>query len=234
MRARLAIVVAFATLGLVVATEALADNPPAQLLPADGASFTASGVQIVFQASINPLPAPAPAHMDFYISKDPQVDANGVLANWFNNFRGNPTGDPMIYAAGTSSDVNWPNIPDTYYWQAVYFDCGVDPDCFNESTTRSFTITPRPASSVGSGSEPETFLTHHPRHRTHKRKVAFAFSSDVAGAHFQCFYAKGWAKCKSPHIFRHLETGRYRFQTRAVVNGVEDPDPASWVFKVLH
>jgi hypothetical protein len=86
---------------------------------------------------------------------------------------------------------------------------------------------------VGPGNEPKTFLDKHPRHRTHNRKVKFAFSSDVAKAHFQCLFAQGWAKCRSPHIFRHLKPGRYKFKARAVASGVKDPTPASWVFKVL-
>jgi hypothetical protein len=238
MRARLAIVVAIATLGLVVATDALADNPPTQVLPADGASFTSPADQLIFQ-TLTPAGAnPSPNRVDFYVSKDNLHDSNRVLANWFDHLRGNPTTDnPMLYAASPSSDVNWPDRPDTYYWQAVYRDCvqagPYSLDCLNISGTQSFKINPRPASTVGRGSEPKTFLDFHPRHRTHKRKVKFAFSSDVIGANFQCFYAKGWAACKSPHIFRHLEPGRFRFQTRAVVNGVEDPSPASWFFRVL-
>ena len=46
-------------------------------------------------------------------------------------------------------------------------------------------------------------------------------------------YAQGWTKCTSPHVFRHLKPGRFRFQVKAILNGVEDPTPASWFFKVL-
>ena len=79
----------------------------------------------------------------------------------------------------------------------------------------------------------DTFLTDHPRHRTHRRKATFAFSSNVSGARFQCFYADGWARCKSPHTFRHLKPGRYKFKVRAKANGVRDKTPATWIFKVL-
>jgi hypothetical protein len=231
MRARLAIVIAIGTLGLAVATEALAENPPIQVLPADGASFTAPADQLVFQAS--PPTGVTPTYMDFYIARDPTPDTTGVFANFIDHIHGSAPG----YAASPSADVNWPDRPDTYYWQAVYTDCAqagpYSPDCLNVSGTRSFNITPRPASTVGPGSEPKTFLDSHPRHRTHKRKVTFAFSSDVKGAHFQCFYAQGWAKCRSPHTFRHLKPGRYRFRVRAIVNRVKDPTPASWTFRVL-
>jgi hypothetical protein len=232
MRARLAIVIAIGTLGLVAATEALADNPPTQDLPADGASFTAPA-ELIFQASAPALANPSPNLMYFYISRD----STGVLSNAIDVIFGGPTSTPMQYAGSPNSDKNWPDRPDTYYWKAVYHDCvqagPYSPDCLNVSATRMFKINPRPASTVGPGSEPKTFLTSHPRHRTHKRKVTFAYSSDVKGAHFQCFYARGWAKCRSPDTFRHLKPGRYVFKVRAVVRGVKDPSPASWVFRIL-
>jgi hypothetical protein len=231
MRARLAIVITVGTLGLAVATDASADStPPILGSPDDQVSFMAPGDGIVFQAS--PPVGATPTYMDFYIARDPTPDpTTGVFANFIDHIHGSAPG----YAASPSADVNWPSRPDTYYWQAVYYGCIQPPvDCFNESATRSFTITPRPASSVSVTNPPDTFLTDHPRRRIHQRKARFAFSSDVTGASFQCFYAKGWAACKSPHIFRHLEPGRFRFQTRAGVNGIEDPTPASWTFKVRH
>jgi hypothetical protein len=79
----------------------------------------------------------------------------------------------------------------------------------------------------------DTFFTKHPRHRTHKRKVTFAFDSNVDSARFQCFYAQGWSKCRSPHTFRHLAPGRYLFKVRAIANGVKDRTPANFVFRIL-
>jgi len=90
-----------------------------------------------------------------------------------------------------------------------------------------------PATVLAKKPVPNTFITHHPKHRTHHRKVSFAFSSNVQGASFQCFYANGWAKCKSPHVFHHLSPGRYKFKVRSKVNGVEDKTPASFVFRIL-
>jgi hypothetical protein len=230
MRARLAIVIAVAAVMFVVVAVALADTPPTMGSPADNANFTA-GDQITFEATATATPSPS--HLYFYISKDPATNLDGALSNSFAIVRGDPTGDPTIFD-GTAGPANiWPSQPREYYWQA-YQDCGLTPpDCVNWSQVRKLTINPRPASSVSVASPPETFLTHHPRHRIHQRKVTFAFSSDVSGASFQCFYAQGWAKCKSPHTFRHLKPGRYKFEVRAVVNGVEDPAPASWLFRVL-
>jgi len=234
MRVLLAIVIAVGTLVLSVVAQALADPPtqlsPTQLSPQEGATFTAGVGQITFRAFTTT--APAPAELDFYVSRDPDLDANGVLANWFDDIRGLPIGgDPPVYEGAPDQDAGWPNKPGTYYWQAVNAGCHPN-DC--ESPVRSLTVIPAPESLVSQGKvELDTFLTDHPRHRTHKRKVTFAFSSDVNGASFQCFYAQGWAKCRSPHTFRHLKPGRYRFQVRAIVNGVKDPTPASWTFRIL-
>jgi hypothetical protein len=236
MKARLAIAIAIAvaSIALGVTTQAFAVGAPAQVSPDIEASFT-SGDRITFSASVT---APFPDQMDFYVSRDIEIRSNGTLLNRIGIVGGDPTGgDPLVFTGSTSSDVSWPDRPDTYYWQAVYHDCAqagpYAPGCLNVSLTRSFKIKPRPASTVGRGNEPKTFLTSHPRHRTHKRKVTFAYISDVKGAHFQCFYAQGWAKCRSPDTFRHLKPGRFKFEVRAVVNGVEDPSPASWVFRVL-
>ncbi len=228
MRARLAIAVAVAGIALAAAAAASADpnpNPPTQDSPNPGDSFPA-GSQIGFQAETTGID-PAP-DLNFYISSSPDTNSKGVLFRGVDIVDSSVSGDtsPAVYTA------SWSSVPGTYYWQAVYFDCSRDPDCFNESSKESFTINQRPASSVSGANPPDTFLTDHPRRRVHQRKARFAFSSDIAGAHFQCLYAKGWAACKSPHTFRHLEPGRFRFQTRAVVNSVEDPSPASWTFRV--
>jgi hypothetical protein len=228
MKARLAIIVAVASISLGLAAHAFAVGAPSQVAPADAAVFTA-GDQITFSGTVT---APLPAQMDFYISRDTLVQGDGRLQNWIDVVRGNPTsGDPSVFAGSPNSDTVWPDKPGTYYWQAVYHDCTQDPDCFNTSATRSFVINPKPAAGPGNG--PKTFLKRHPRHRIHKRTVKFTFYSNVKGAHFQCLFAQGWKRCKSPHVFNDLKPGRYQFQVRAVVNAVEDPTPASWFFRVL-
>jgi hypothetical protein len=230
MRARLAIVVTVASIALALASEAVADAP-FQEGPADGAVFTA-GDNITFAARVTSGANPG---MDFYVSRDASTNPppNGILTNWFDHFRGSQaSGDPTLYTASTSSDDGWPSKPGTYYWQAVQ-DCAAVPLCDTASQPRSFVINAKPASSVGPGNEPKTFLKRHPKHKTHQRTVRFSFYSDVKGAHFQCLFALGWKKCKSPHVFRDLKPGRYQFKVRAVVNGVKDPSAAVWFFKVL-
>jgi hypothetical protein len=80
---------------------------------------------------------------------------------------------------------------------------------------------------------PNTFLTKHPKRRTHKRRATFAFSSNVSGASFRCLYARGWGGCRSPKTFRHLKPGRYVFKVRATAHGLTDPTPAKWSWRVL-
>jgi hypothetical protein len=124
------------------------------------------------------------------------------------------------------------NDAGTYHWIVERFDCSAEPDCYvTNPEIRSFTVaTPPPPPP---GHPPNTFLSRHPQHRTHKRKVKFAFTSNAKGASFQCFYTGGWAKCRSPQIFRHLKPGRYRFKVRAVAGGKKDRTPAIWLFKVV-
>jgi hypothetical protein len=173
--------------------------------------------------------------MDFYVSRDSSLDpATGVLTNWFDHFRGSPaSSDPTLFTATTTTDDAWPSKPGTYWWQAVQGCTAPPPACDSAGPPRSFVLNPRSPSSVGPGNEPKTFLKRHPKHKTHQRTVKFSFYSDVKGAHFQCLFALGWKKCKSPHVFRDLKPGRYQFKVRAVVNGVKDPTAAVWFFKVL-
>ncbi len=231
MRARLAIVLAVGALALAIVSVAKAAAP--QLgSPAEGASYTAGQGQINFQAQITSNANPNVMH--FFITRNPsQVNSNGVFSPWVDHIQGTPTGVPGAFVAGADSDDAWPNKPDTYWWQAVQDCTGGDVDCVTASPARSLTINPLPAVAVTSAAQVETFLDRHPRHRTHKRKVKFKFSSNVSGAAFRCLFAKGWADCKSPHVFRHLEPGRYKFKARAVVNDLQDPTPVSWVFRIL-
>ncbi len=194
----------------------------------------ANGTPISFRASSSPtLPATAPGRLAFYVSKDNITDANGFLANFFYRIVSGPP-DPGTGLYQGSSDPDVLAKPGDYFWQPVNPDpgCGSPPpECYGP--VRHFTITPLPASAVTNPNQVDTFLNKKPRHRTHRRKVKFRFSSNVDGAKFQCLFASGWEKCHSPHIFRHLKPGRYKFEVRAVVNDIEDADPETWLFRVL-
>jgi hypothetical protein len=232
MKARFVIAIAASGLALAIAAQALAvpTNPPIQNSPPADESFV-SGSQVGFQAT---TAAPAAAELDFFVSSSSETNARGVLSRNVDIVNGQlVSGTP---ATGTVHAANWDGEqPGKYFWQAVYIDCAQDPapDCLNESATRSFTVTPLPAAAVKSAAQIETFLDHHPRRRIRKRKVRFDFSSNVAGATFSCLFAQGWADCKSPHVFRNLKPGRFKFEVRAAVNDLADPTPASWTFRVL-
>jgi len=347
IKARLAIALGIASLALAAAPPALADNPPTQVSPDDGAAFTARVGQIAFQASATADPTTLlfPSRMDFYISRDTQQDPAGVLSNPIATSHASPDGAvPPAYTAGPGPGAGWPNKPGTYHWQAVYHDCVQALDCFNESTIRTLTVDPLPpptqaspanhatvpygghvtlslqdAPAYGKGGTrlyievsrrtaldsdgtfahrfqlarptaagddvyryrfgraltttpgtyywiverfdcaaesdcfvtddairsftvahrptpppaPQTHLTRHPPHRTHRHRVRFAFTSNIHSASFQCYYTGGWSHCRSPQTFRHLKPGRYRFKVRAVANGRRDRTPSKCFFRVM-
>lgn len=232
MRARLIIPVAVGALALVVVAQAIALGEPNLVAPGNQASFQ-SGSQISFSA--RPTNGAAPPQLNFYIWEDTPPASSGEPTGFADHFQGGPTiADPTLYAATPNPNKSVLEQPGTYYWQAVYHDCTQNPpECFVRSLPRSLTITPLPAAAVTSTTQIETFLDRHPRHRTRKHKVKFKFSSNVEGASFKCLFAKGWADCQSPHVFRRLKPGRYKFEARAVVNGLEDPTPVSWTFRIL-
>jgi hypothetical protein len=233
MKTRIAVALAIGTLGLILAGNGLAATPPMANSPPDGTQVVA-GSEITFVGTATATATPPAIY--FYISKDNATDSNGRLTHAFAVVTGGtPTSTPGQFQGVADSSDFWPDVPGDYYWQ-VNQDCGSPPapvDCTAWSDPVKLTITPRPASSVSVSNPPNTHFTRHPPHKTQKRKVVFAFTSDFAGATFQCLYAQGWSKCTSPHTFRHLKPGRFRFLVKAIVNGVEDPTPASWLFRVL-
>jgi hypothetical protein len=84
---------------------------------------------------------------------------------------------------------------------------------------------------------PNTVLGSHPKKpiKTKKQKVRvnLGFSSDIAGATFQCKLDKGaFAPCVSPKSYK-VKIGRHTFSVAAVSGGVVDPTPASVSFKVV-
>ena len=226
MRIRLAISIAVGTLTLIWAAVAAA-VPPAPTTPGSDATFAANGTPITFGAAIDPANPTPPPNIEFHISKD-SAATGGSLNNFFYRLVSGPNSGG-VYTAQSDPDVL--AKPGEYFWQPVDPSAVTPGDDFGP--IQRFVITPLPASAVTSASQVDTFLNKKPRHRTRHRKVKFTFSSNVDGAKFQCLFATGWEKCKSPHVFRHLKVGRYQFEVRAVVNGIVDTDPESWLFRVL-
>jgi len=84
---------------------------------------------------------------------------------------------------------------------------------------------------------PDTKLGKHPKAKVKttksKVKVSFAFSSDVAGATFQCKLDKAaYGSCKSPRSYK-VRPGKHTFAVRALGPGGTDASPASFSFKVV-
>lgn len=84
---------------------------------------------------------------------------------------------------------------------------------------------------------PDTTLTKKPKAtiktKKAKVKVEFAFSSDVAGASFECKLDKGaYAACSSPKSYK-VKPGKHTFSVRAAGPGGTDASPATAKFKVV-
>ena len=92
---------------------------------------------------------------------------------------------------------------------------------------------PGPSKPAPAAKPPNTTLTWHPARRTVSRRAVFRFRSSVAGSWFKCLFATGWRRCSSPEIFRGLAPGFYIFKVRAINNGLQDPTPAVWHYRVL-
>lgn len=119
-----------------------------------------------------------------------------------------------------------------------------DADGATSSQKVSYTVvapaatSPAPAPAPpGTAKAPDTVLGSHPKKpiKTKKQKASinFSFSSDVAGATFQCKLDSGdFASCTSPKSYK-VKVGRHTFSVAAVSNGVVDSTPASVSFKVV-
>jgi hypothetical protein len=81
---------------------------------------------------------------------------------------------------------------------------------------------------------PETTITKRPKKKTEKRKAKFRFVANPAdGAAFECkLDKKRFKSCDSPYKKR-ARPGKHRFKVRATVDGVTDPTPAKFKWKVL-
>jgi hypothetical protein len=201
--------------------------PPTQTSPEDDATIPYGG-EATFTVQDVPSYVRDGTRIQIEFSKGTELSPDGTFANGYLLVRPSSVGEGAYEYQATEPITDRPG---TYYWMVERFDCSAEgpDDCYvTDGEIRSFTVAPPVA-----GSAPNTFFTHHPRRRTHRRRATFAFSSTIAGSSFQCFYTGGWSRCRSPQRFRHLKPGRYRFKVRAVANGKRDPTPASWLFRVL-
>jgi plastocyanin len=87
------------------------------------------------------------------------------------------------------------------------------------------TVAPAPA---------DTKLILKPGARTKDRTPTFKFTATVAGATFRCSVdKKPFRACRSPYTTPSLKPGRHVVRVAAVADGLTDPTPAAWSFKVL-
>jgi hypothetical protein len=105
----------------------------------------------------------------------------------------------------------------------------------NDSGKASASVTYSVVAATPSGAA-NTKLGSHPKKKikTKKKKVKvkFRFTSNVAGATFECKLDKrAFAPCTSPKSYR-VKRGGHTFKVRAVGAGGTDPSPATFSFKV--
>jgi hypothetical protein len=93
------------------------------------------------------------------------------------------------------------------------------------------TAPPCPTSSAAA---PNTKITKGPSGKIEAHRATFKFSSDPAGAKFECkLDKKKFKPCKSPTTYKGLAAGKHTFKVRAVAaSGAVDPSPAKRKFRV--
>lgn len=106
-------------------------------------------------------------------------------------------------------------------------------------TPRNNSTSPAEAACAGGGGgdtgAPQTTITKHPKKKSEKTTAKFKFSSSEYGSSFECKLDKGaFKRCTSPRKYRHLETGKHKFQVRAADQaGNTDATPAKFGFRVV-
>ena len=79
-----------------------------------------------------------------------------------------------------------------------------------------------------------TKITLKPHTKTKDRTPTIKFTATVPGATFQCSVDRKPLKpCRSPYTTLALKPGRHTVRVAAVANGLTDPTPATWSFKVV-
>jgi hypothetical protein len=96
--------------------------------------------------------------------------------------------------------------------------------------------TPPPPIDPGAGADttaPATAITRRPKQKSRKKSATFAFSSDEAGARFECKLDRdAFESCTSPHTVR-VKKGKHKFAVRAIdqAGNVGAPATDDWRVK---
>jgi plastocyanin len=102
------------------------------------------------------------------------------------------------------------------------------------SPTAPVSTPPAPGPAPISPTPPDTKFTLKARAKTSDRTPTFKFTATIAGATFQCSVdKKPFKACRSPYTTPALKPGRHTVRIAAVANGLTDPTPAAWSFKVV-
>jgi virginiamycin B lyase len=116
------------------------------------------------------------------------------------------------------------------------------PPVTSPPVTNPITVTEKPVPNTRFGKGPKQVV----KTTGAKARVAFTFSSTVAGSSFQCRLTKmptgkkkkakaskgAFGGCRSPKVLK-LTPGKYRFAVRAVAAGAIDGSPAEKAFRVI-
>ncbi|HET7416578.1 MAG TPA: hypothetical protein VFJ61_02980 [Solirubrobacterales bacterium] len=97
---------------------------------------------------------------------------------------------------------------------------------------------PAPANPVAPpavpSTSPDTKITAKPGAKTRDRTPNLRFAAGAPGATFRCSLdGKAFKACRSPYTTPSLNLGRHTFRVAAVTDGLTDPTPASFTFKVI-
>ncbi|MBN8867889.1 MAG: PKD domain-containing protein [Solirubrobacterales bacterium] len=80
---------------------------------------------------------------------------------------------------------------------------------------------------------PDTTITAKPGKKVKARTATFKFTSDQAGATFECRLDRaGWSDCRSPKKLKKLRPGKHTFRVRAIKGDLFDRTPASHAWTV--
>lgn len=226
-------------------------------LVAKNVTGTAFGADETFSTNGPPsaVTNPATAVSDSGATLHGTVNPHGLQTGWFFNY-GTTTAYGLktpLSAAGNGTGLSFVSAPlaslspeTTYHFQLVAENASGTTAGLDQTFTTS-AIAPAeppptiPPPALGSPPPPvvlpvppDTRLTLKPRAKTRDRTPTFKFTASIAGAGFQCSLdRKPFRTCRSPYTTPTLKPGRHTVRVAAVADGLTDPTPTSWSFKVL-
>lgn len=100
-------------------------------------------------------------------------------------------------------------------------------------TPRPNSVSPVETACGGGGGAPDTEIDRGPKRKSSSSKATFRFSSPIAGVGFECqLDRRAYGPCGSPRVFGRVKPGNHAFRVRALLDGMADPSPAEYRWKV--